>query len=192
MNTDSDQPKRRTRRRILVAGTVACVALLALPSSGAVAESGGISAGTKTTSGDKAKLRNGLAIAPRSAPRRVKRAIEAANEIVKGKSYCLGGGHARWKSRCYDCSGTVSYALGRPGARFVDSPMPSGSWARYGKRGKGKWITWYGDSGHVFAVIAGLRLDTSQVRGEGPGWSRNVKAGFVNVSRKAARHKGKF
>ena len=34
----------------------------------------------------------------------------------------------------------------------------------------------------VIAVIAGLRLDTSQTAGEGPGWSENVRAGFANVS----------
>ena len=39
--------------------------------------------------------------------------VDAANEIVKGKDYCLGGGHARWKSRCYDCSATT----GRPWMR---------------------------------------------------------------------------
>lgn len=166
--------------------------LLALPAGNATAGSGGVSTddGSRTTSGQKAKLRDGLAIAPRSAPRRVKRAIEAANEIAKGKDYCLGGGHARWRSRCYDCSGAVSYALGKYGSRQVDAPMPSGSYASYGRRGKGDWITWYADSGHMFVVIAGLRLDTSQTPGKGPGWSENVRAGFVNVPKSAARHKG--
>ena len=48
-----------------------------------------------TTPGGKAKLKGGFAIPPANAPRKVVRAIEAANEIVKGKPYCLGGGHAR-------------------------------------------------------------------------------------------------
>jgi hypothetical protein len=178
--------RRRARGLAARAGLAACALALATPYGGISTDSGA------TTSGDKAKLVNGYAVPPKSAPRRVKRAIEAANEIVKGKDYCLGGGHARWRSRCYDCSGTASYALGQPGARIVDAPMPSGSYARYGKRGKGKWITWYADSGHMFTVIAGLRLDTSQVRGEGPGWSRNVRAGFANVPRSAARHWGRL
>jgi len=32
---------------------------------------------------------------------------------------------------------------------------------RWGLRGKGSWITVYSNPGHAFAVIAGLRLDTS-------------------------------
>ena len=31
----------------------------------------------------------------------------------------------------------------------------------YGERGPGKWITIYARNGHTFAVIAGLRLDTT-------------------------------
>ena len=42
----------------------------------------------------KAKIVNGYAIRRRNAPRRVKRAIDAANEIVD-KPYKYGGGHAR-------------------------------------------------------------------------------------------------
>lgn len=184
----------RPRRRAKVAGLAACAALLAFPAGDAMAGSGGISSddgGSRTTSGDKAKLRNGYAIAPRSAPNRVKRAIEAANEVVD-KPYCWGGGHARWKSRCYDCSGAVSYALGDPGARIVDSPMPSGGYMSWGRPGKGKWITVYADSDHMFAVIAGLRLDTSMTPGNGPGWSKDVGAGFANVSKRDSRHKGKL
>ena len=176
------------RRRAKLLGLATC-ALLALPGT-ALASDGGIGTDgdANTVPGEKAKLVNGKAIAPESAPRKVRRAIAAANEIVKGKDYCLGGGHTRWRSRCYDCSGAVSYALGRPGARIVDAPMPSGSYTTWGKRGKGNWITVYADSGHMFAVIAGLRLDTSQTAGKGPGWSRDVRAGFANVSKRSARH----
>ena len=145
--------------------------------------------GDRTVPGEKAKLVTGTASRPESAPTKVKRAIAAANDIVKGKDYCMGGGHRRWKSRCYDCSGTVSYALGKFGARVLDAPLPSGSFRSWGKRGKGKWMTVYYDSGHMFIVIAGLRLDTSQTAGEGPGWSKNVRAGFANVP-KARRATG--
>jgi hypothetical protein len=181
----------RPRRRAKLIGLTAC-AVLALPASTALADGGigigGDDGGGGTTPGAKAKLVNGKALAPESAPRKVKRAIAAANEIVKGKDYCLGGGHRRWKSRCYDCSGTVSYALGKYGARVLDAPMPSGSFGSWGKRRKGDWMTVYWDSGHMFIVIAGLRLDTSQTAGKGPGWSENVRAGFANVSKRSARH----
>ena len=177
------------RRRAKLVGLTAC-AVLALPAGTSLASDGGI--GTdgdrNTVPGAKAKLVNGKAIAPQSAPAKVQRAIAAANDIVKGKGYCLGGGHRRWKSSCYDCSGTVSYALGKFGARVLDAPLPSGSFGSWGKRGKGQWITVYWDSGHMFAVIAGLRLDTSQTAGAGPGWSKDVRAGFANVSKRSARH----
>ena len=128
----------RPRRRAKLVGIATCAALMALPAGSALASDGGIGSGGGdggTVPGEKAKLVNGLAKAPESAPRKVKRAIAAANEIVKGKDYCLGGGHARWKSRCYDCSGTVSYALGKYGARVLDAPLPSGSFSSWGKRG---------------------------------------------------------
>jgi hypothetical protein len=164
---------------------------MALPAGTALAGDGGIGmdGDAGTVPGEKAKLVNGKAMAPESAPRKVKRAIAAANDIVKGKDYCLGGGHnLRWRDNCYDCSGTVSYALGKYGARILDAPMPSGSFRRWGNKGKGRWMTTYADSGHMFIVIAGLRLDTSQTKGKGPGWSTNVRAGFANVSKRTARH----
>ena len=193
MNSD----KKTFRWRLAAAGACAAAALV-LP-AGALAGGGGVSTGGgggggggETTSGDKAKLRaNGKAIPPASAPRRVKEAIEAANRI-DDKPYKLGGGHGSWDDRGYDCSGAVSYALGPKGADLIDSPMVSGDFARWGSKGKGKWITTYGDSDHVFVVIAGLRFDTSQPDDgkSGPGWSKDVGKGFVNVSKSAARHKG--
>lgn len=172
-------------------GALVSLAALTLPAT-ALAASGGVSTGAQqTVPGDKAKLkRNGKAVPPANAPARVKRAIRAANRI-DNKPYVWGGGHARWKSRGYDCSGAVSYVLGPRGARLIKRPMTSGDFSRWGRKGKGRWITVYGDSDHVFVVIAGLRFDTSQPDdGEsGPGWSRNVKLGFRNVARKAARHK---
>ena len=115
---------------------------------------------------------------PANAPDEVVAAIEAANEIVKSKPYCLGGGHRRRVDRCYDCSGTVSYAL--TGAGLLESAMPSGSFMKWEERGAGEWITVYAHGGHVYAVIAGLRLDTSMTAGDGPGWSKTLRdqAGF--------------
>jgi hypothetical protein len=170
-------PEARPNKKLSAAlGLATAAALIILPSP-ALGANGGLDAtGSDAPSGGKAKLVRGLAVAPANAPAKVKRAIDAANRIVKGKSYCLGGGHSRWQSRCYDCSGSVSYALGKPGARVVKAPMPSGSYMSWGKRGKGKWITVYANGGHMYAVIAGLRLDTSMTAGDGPGWSKQMRS----------------
>jgi hypothetical protein len=39
--------------------------------------------------------------------------------------------------------------------------MSSSDFRRFGARGAGKWITVYARNGHTFALIAGLRLDTT-------------------------------
>jgi hypothetical protein len=88
----------------------------------------------------------------------VKRAIWAANQL-RSKPYRYGGGHRSFDDSGYDCSGTISYALGAAGV--VPSPMSSSDFRRFGDRGRGKWITVYARNGHTFAVIAGLRLDTT-------------------------------
>lgn len=186
----------RTSRKA-VATLAAVATLLALPTAIAPASGGGgigTSTGSDGPTGTKAKLRaNGKAVAPASAPPRVRRAIDAANHIDKFP-YRLGGGHGSWNDSGYDCSGAVSYVLGPKGAGLIDRPMVSGDFARWGSRGKGEWITTYGDSGHVFVVIAGLRFDTSQPDDgkSGPGWSKDISKGFYNVSKSAARHKGRL
>jgi hypothetical protein len=109
-------------------------------------------------SGKKARLYSGQAAAPKKAPAAVKRAIWAANQLCS-KPYQYGGGHRSFDDRGYDCSGTVSYALGAAG--LIASPMSSTEFRKYGRRGRGKWITIYARKGHTFAVIAGLRLDTT-------------------------------
>lgn len=121
-------------------------------------------------SGSRAVLRNGIAYAPSHAPQSVKNAIWAANTLRR-KPYVWGGGHGSFYDRGYDCSGTVSFAL--HGAGALNSPMPSSDLMRYGERGRGRWMTIYSRSGHTFAVIAGLRLDTTDLgRGGdvGPRW----------------------
>jgi len=125
----------------------------------------------------RAKLERGLATPPASAPKRVKRAIRAANRIAKGRSYCYGGGHSSWYSPCYDCSGAVSFAMGERGARALRAPRPSGGFMRWRARGRGRWITVYANRGHAYVVIAGLRFDTSMTPGAGPGWSREHRSG---------------
>lgn len=190
---NSEQRTFRTRRRLRAAAIAACAtAALALPTT-ALGGGGGISTGggEQTTSGDKAKLRaNGTAIAPASAPRRVKAAIEAANRI-EDKPYKYGGGHGSWEDSGYDCSGAVSYALGPRGAGLIDSPMASGGFVNWGSSGKGKWITTYANSNHMFVVIAGLRFDTAATQGDGPSWSRDVRAGMSwSGAPDRPRHKG--
>jgi cell wall-associated NlpC family hydrolase len=168
-------------------GLATAATLIALPAPALGAGSGGIGSGGTgdpattgtTTPGAKAKLVDGVAIPPAAAPPKVVRAIEAANSIID-KPYVYGGGHAQWRDKGYDCSGTASFALGKYGARVLDSPLPSGDFQRWGERGKGAWITAYANPGHMFLVIAGLRLDTSTVPGNGPGWSEDVKAGMIN------------
>ncbi len=109
-------------------------------------------------SGKTARLRFGRAAAPKSAPLAVKRAIWAANQL-RSKPYRYGGGHKSFDDRGYDCSGTISYALGAAG--LVSSPLSSTEFRSYGERGAGNWITIYAREGHTFAVIGGLRLDTT-------------------------------
>jgi cell wall-associated NlpC family hydrolase len=128
-------------------------------------------------------LPTGYAAAPETAPQEVKDAIAAANEIV-GKPYVYGGGHnAKFLSRGYDCSGTVSYAL--HGADLLSRPLDSSSFMKWGAKGAGLWFTIYTNPSHAFMVIAGLRLDTSAAGdpsgAKGPRWRpvlRNTK-GFT-------------
>lgn len=117
-------------------------------------------------------LPDGRAAAPSMAPAAVQEAIWAANEIV-GMPYVYGGGHNRtFRSRGYDCSGTISYAL--HGARLLRSPLDSSSFAHWARRGPGAWITVWTNPRHAFVVIAGLRLDTSAAGdpsgAKGPRW----------------------
>jgi hypothetical protein len=163
-----------------------CAAALALALPGtALAGNGGLDSTTAPpppVKGSKAKLMpSGEARAPKNAPQEVVDAIAAANSIDQA-GYCTGGGHGRWRSNCYDCSGAVSYVLGPKGAGILDTPEDSRTFARWGDRGKGTWITVYTNPGHAYAVIAGLRFDTSipDDGQEGPGWSKDVKAGLVN------------
>ena len=108
---------------------------------------------------DRAVLRpDGQAIAPVTAPPEVKLIIEAGNEIAK-HPYKWGGGHGKWLDNGYDCSGSVSYALAAGG--LVESSLVSGDYARWGSKGRGKWITVFANGGHVYMEVAGLRFDTS-------------------------------
>jgi hypothetical protein len=111
--------------------------------------------------GDKAQLlEDGTAAAPADAPEQVKQAIWAANSLQE-LPYLYGGGHnLKFNvAKGADCSGTVSFALHAAG--LLDEPLDSGSFMRWGERGRGDWITVFTNPGHAYVVIAGLRLDTS-------------------------------
>ena len=180
--------KSRTRR-VGLAGLVLIGSLAgAVP---AAAQTGGVPGGTTSTTtttstappGMAALQPDGSAIAPADAPRPVRKAINAANRI-RTKPYIWGGGHRRWKSKGYDCSGAVSYVIHAAG--LLKRPLSSGPFMRWGQPGLGQWITVYANRGHMYAVIAGLRFDTSAVgesynQGSGPRWRSSARdsAGYA-------------
>ena len=160
---------------------VATPAAVPVPAPTPPAATGGAAYGVvfqPTVPGVVAQIVNGVAYAPDQAPDQVKQAIWAANTIV-GMPYRLGGGHKLgFTDHAYDCSGTVSFAM--HGAGLLARPRDSSSFLRYGARGPGQWITVYTNPGHAFAVIAGLRLDTSAAGdpagGSGPRWRPNLRS----------------
>jgi hypothetical protein len=111
-----------------------------------------------TVAGDKAKLVDGLAVAPADAPAAVKQVIAAANSIAT-TPYQYAGGHGSWNSPGYDCSGSVGFAL--HGGGLLSQTEDSGQMESYGAAGAGQWITLYANAGHVYAKIAGLWFDTA-------------------------------
>jgi hypothetical protein len=133
-------------------------------------------------------LEDGTAAAPADAPEQVKQAIWAANSLQE-LPYSYGGGHNLKfdVAKGADCSGTVSFALHAAG--LLKAPLDSGSFMRWGLKGKGAWITVFTNPGHAYAVIAGLRLDTSiagmsRTRGvaasafeRGPRWRPMARSG---------------
>lgn len=144
--------------------------------------SGGISATGSAcgTVGTAKLLSNGRAVAPANAPLAVRDAIAAANKI-ETKPYIWGGGHGRWWDKGYDCSGAISYAL--HGGGLLTSPLDSTSFERWEAPGLGRWITVFANSGHAYAVIAGLRWDTSMTPGDGPGWSTQMRSSSGYIAR---------
>jgi len=117
----------------------------------------------------------GRAVAPASAPPAVKAMIEAANRI-RHRPYVWGGGHRSWNSRGYDCSGSVSYVMHAAG--LLESPLDSTGFMRWGGGGGGSWVRIYASKEHVFAIIAGLRWDTSYSEDgdrSDPGWSEQMR-----------------
>ena len=118
------------------------------------------------------------AVAPPSAPQQVKDIIAAGNEIAT-KPYRYGGGHGRWKDSGYDCSGSMSYAF--HGAGMLKTALDSSGFMRWGKAGKGRWVTTYAHGGHSYMMVAGLRFDTSGLSQDGSRWhtSRRSADGYT-------------
>ena len=79
----------------------------------------------------------------------------------------------------YDCSGAVTYPLN--GAGFLSAPLDSSGLFGWGEAGAGNWITVYANSGHTYAVVAGLRFDTSG--GPGPRWHPDLRDNIGYVAR---------
>jgi hypothetical protein len=156
---------RSRPRFVLLCALLACSALLA-----------GVASASANAAVPTAKLLpGGRAVAPPSAPPAVKAMIEAANRIHH-RPYHWGGGHRAWNAAGYDCSGSVSYVMHAAG--LLESPLDSTGFMKWGKGGAGSWVRIYANRDHVFAVIAGLRWDTSFADDgdkTGPGWSEEMR-----------------
>jgi hypothetical protein len=174
--------KLKRKAGLALFGALLVIALAAPGTASAACATGGLTSAEVDVCTPTAKaklLPTGELIPPKSAPPKVKAVIEAANRI-RTKPYIYGGGHARWWDRGYDCSGAVSFAL--RGGEFLESPLPSGPMAKWGLGGLGRWITVYTNPGHAYAVIAGIRWDTSGNESEtGPRWHEDLRdnVGFV-------------
>ncbi len=132
--------------------------------------------------GSIARYVNGYAAAPMNAPAQVQQVVWTANEII-GLPYVFGGGHASFTASGYDCSGTVSFAL--HGGSLLSTPMDSSEFMHWGSHGAGRWIAVFGNAGHAYMDVAGLRLDTSAADDpsdqQGPRWRplRSENGGYT-------------
>lgn len=162
-----------------------CAAMLACASTGGARYTSATPPTSgPTVPGNRAMVRGGIAYAPANAPEAVKRAIWATNFLTR-KPYVWGGGHSTFYDDGYDCSGTVSFLLKHAGA--LDQPAASRELTRYGSSGPGRWITVYARDGHVFATVAGLRLDTTGFREEeGPRWRTDGRSAWGFTARHPA------
>lgn len=109
--------------------------------------------------------------APLAAPLSVRRMIAAGNRL-QGVPYGPAGHPDPVNAPSQDCSSSTSYVLFR-GGRFGRSAFVSSQFLRFGRSGPGRWVTVWarpgvGAQGHVFVVLAGLRLDTNYGYDTGP------------------------
>jgi cell wall-associated NlpC family hydrolase len=135
-----------------------------------------VSAPAATAPGETATIGpDGKAIAPASAPDAVKQIIAAGNEIAD-LPYLYGGGHSAPPNKAsgYDCSGSMSYAL--QGAGLLKNALDSSGFASWGDPGPGQWVTTYGNPGHSYMIVAGLRFDTSGRANAGSRWQTKPRS----------------
>lgn len=134
---------------------------------------------------------DGTATAPAAAPTVVQNVVAAANSIID-TSYCVGGGHGKWASSCYDCSGSASFAL--HGGGLLSTPEDSTQLETYGDPGPGQWITIYADASHAFLVIAGRAFNTADYggpnipTGSGPRWRYDPLGNLADGGNYVVRH----
>ena len=69
-------------------------------------------------------------------------------------------------------------------AGLLAGPLASGPLMKWGRPGKGKWLTIYSNPGHVFMVVAGVRFDTSARGVKGSRFTNDMRP----VSGYVARH----
>ena len=176
--------RHKLKAGLATSAVLAVVALIGPAGAAASCGGGGITAASAdicTPTANARLLPNGMVVPPAGAPPAVKAVIAAANKI-RTKPYVWGGGHAKWWDRGYDCSGSVSYAL--HGGGFLESPLPSGPMEKWGEAGEGRWITVYANAGHAYAVIAGIRWDTSgDSNGTGPRWHTDLRDNVGYIAR---------
>jgi hypothetical protein len=108
-----------------------------------------------------------IALIPADTPATVQAMVVAGNELER-LPYGPGGHPDPRGALEEDCSSTVNYVLYRAGVRPIseivrENPLAQ-DYVSWGVPGPGRWVTIYATdtpTPHVFAVIAGLRLDTS-------------------------------
>ena len=120
--------------------------------------------------GERAMLAPGhghVALVPADVPATVQAMVIAGNEL-QALRYGPGGHPDPRGAAEADCSSALNYVLYRAGVRPIEeirrqNPVAQ-SYLQWGLPGPGRWVSIYAattPSDHVFAVIAGLRLDTS-------------------------------
>jgi hypothetical protein len=100
-----------------------------------------------------------LALVPAGVPPTVQAMVVAGNELQELPYGPAGHPDPRGAPQ-EDCSSTLNYVLYRSGVRPISEILRDNPLAE----DPGRWVTIYATTAptnHVFAVIAGLRLDTS-------------------------------
>ncbi len=145
--------------------------------TGAPAEFGAVA----YVAGERAMLAPGnghVALVPSGAPAVVQAMVIAGNELQE-LPYGPGGHPDPRGAPEEDCSSSVNYLLYRSGVRPIgeilrENPLAQ-DYVSWGAPGPGRWVTIYATdlpTPHVFAVVAGLRIDTSH-NGTDVGPNRN-------------------